>query len=47
MRAPGRVGIKIGPMNLSGPFLANAETLPGMEYVMKMLERLTAWRICY
>jgi N-ethylmaleimide reductase len=32
---PGRVGIKIGPMNISGPFLANDDTLPGMEYVIK------------
>jgi N-ethylmaleimide reductase len=34
---PGRVGIKIGPMNLTGPFVANPDTLPGMEYVMKKL----------
>jgi N-ethylmaleimide reductase len=34
---PGRVGIKIGPMNISGPFVANADTLPGMEYVVKKL----------
>jgi N-ethylmaleimide reductase len=51
---PGRVGIKIGPMNIpsltpgydprvgikvgiSGPFAANADTLPDMEYVMKRL----------
>jgi len=34
---PGRVGIKIGPMNISGPFLANADTLPDMEYVVKKL----------
>jgi N-ethylmaleimide reductase len=34
---PGRVGIKIGPMNISGPFLANADTLPDMEYVIKKL----------
>ena len=34
---PGRVGIKIGPMNVSGPFLANADTLPDMEYVIKKL----------
>jgi len=34
---PGRVGIKIGPMNVSGPFLANADTLPEMEYVIKKL----------
>jgi N-ethylmaleimide reductase len=33
----GRVGIKIGPMNISGPFLANADTLPDMEYVIKKL----------
>jgi N-ethylmaleimide reductase len=32
-----RVGIKIGPMNISGPFLANADTLPDMEYVIKKL----------
>jgi N-ethylmaleimide reductase len=34
---PGRVGIKIGPMHLSGPFAANAHTLPDMEYVVKKL----------
>jgi N-ethylmaleimide reductase len=54
---PGRVGIKIGPMNIpsltpsyrprdgsknglvnmSGPFAANADTLPDMEYAIKML----------
>ena len=32
-----RVGVKIGPMHLSGPFAANADTLPGMEYVMRRL----------
>jgi N-ethylmaleimide reductase len=35
---PGRVGIKIGPMHLSGPFAANADTLPDMEYVIKKLK---------
>jgi N-ethylmaleimide reductase len=34
---PGRVGIKIGPMSISGPFLANADTLPTMEYVIEKL----------
>src|SRR6202521_2466260 len=51
---PGRVGIKIGPMNIpsltpgyrprdggsvkiSGPFAANADTLPDMEYAIKRL----------
>jgi N-ethylmaleimide reductase len=52
---PGRVGIKIGPMNIqsltpgyrplpklgpvktSGPFAANADTLPDMEYVIRKL----------
>ena len=34
---PGRVGIKIGPMNLSGSFVANADTLPDMEYVISKL----------
>jgi N-ethylmaleimide reductase len=34
---PGRVGIKIGPMHLSGPFAADADTLPGMQYVIKKL----------
>jgi N-ethylmaleimide reductase len=34
---PGRVGIKIGPMNLTGPFVANADTLRGMEYVIERL----------
>ena len=33
----GRVGIKIGPMNISGPFVANADTVPDMEYVIKKL----------
>jgi N-ethylmaleimide reductase len=33
----GRVGIKIGPMNVSGAFVANADTLPDMEYVIKKL----------
>jgi N-ethylmaleimide reductase len=32
-----RVGIKVGPMHLSGPFAANADTLPGMEYAVKKL----------
>ncbi len=32
-----RVGIKIGPMHLSGPFAANADTLPDIEYVIKRL----------
>jgi N-ethylmaleimide reductase len=32
-----RLGIKIGPMHLTGPFVANADTLPGMEYVIKRL----------
>jgi N-ethylmaleimide reductase len=30
-----RVGIKVGPMHLSGPFVANADTLPDMEYVFR------------
>jgi N-ethylmaleimide reductase len=34
---PGRVGIKVGLMNISGPFVANADTLPDMEYVVKKL----------
>ena len=34
---PGRVGIKIGPMHLSGPFASNAYTLPDMEYVIGRL----------
>jgi len=34
---PGRVGIKIGPMHLTGPFAANADTLPDIEYVIKKL----------
>src|SRR5258707_3340515 len=34
---PCRVGIKIGPMNVSGAFVANADTLPDMEYVIKKL----------
>jgi N-ethylmaleimide reductase len=32
-----RVGIKVGPMHLTGPFAANADTLPGMEYVIGRL----------
>jgi N-ethylmaleimide reductase len=32
-----RVGIKVGPMNLSGPFAANADTLAQMEYVIRKL----------
>ena len=34
---PGRVGIRIGPMNVSGRFVANSDTLPGIEYVIKKL----------
>ncbi len=34
---PGRVGVKVGPMHLSGPFQANADTLPDMEYVIRRL----------
>ena len=30
-------GIKAGPLNISGPFAANADTLPDMEYVIKRL----------
>jgi N-ethylmaleimide reductase len=37
MSSRDRVGIKIGPMHLSGPFAANADTLPDMEYVMGRL----------
>jgi N-ethylmaleimide reductase len=40
----GRVGIKIGPMNLTGPFLANANTLPGMEY---LIERLNDYSLAH
>ena len=32
-----RGGIKVGSMNISGPFAANADTLPDMEYVIKRL----------
>ena len=39
-----RVGIKIGPMHLTGPFVANAETLPGVEYVIK---RLNDYRLAH
>jgi N-ethylmaleimide reductase len=35
---PSRVGIKIGPMHLTGPFVANSDTLPGMEYVIRKLD---------
>ena len=34
---PGRVGIKVGPMHLTGPFAANDDTLPDMEYVIRRL----------
>jgi N-ethylmaleimide reductase len=34
---PGRVGVKVGPMHLTGPFAANADTLPDMEYVIQRL----------
>src|ERR1700716_722452 len=34
---PDQVGIKVGPMHLSGLFAANADTLLGMEYVVKKL----------
>jgi N-ethylmaleimide reductase len=33
----GRVGIKIAPMNVSGAFVTNADTLADMEYVIKKL----------
>jgi N-ethylmaleimide reductase len=33
----GRVGIKIGPMNVGGAFAANDETLPTSEYVIRRL----------
>jgi N-ethylmaleimide reductase len=36
---PGRVGVKIGPMHLTGPFAANEDTLPDMEYVFRELNR--------
>jgi N-ethylmaleimide reductase len=39
-----RVGIKIGPMHLTSPFAANADTLPGMEYVIK---RLNDYRLAH
>jgi N-ethylmaleimide reductase len=32
-----RVGIKCGPMHISGAFLANADTLPTFEYVIERL----------
>lgn len=35
----GRVGVKIGPMHLTGPFAANADTLPDMNYVFQKLNR--------
>ncbi len=41
---PARVGIKVGPMHLSGPFAANADTLPGMEYVV---EKLNAYDLAH
>ena len=34
---PDRVGIKVGPMHLSGPFAANENTLPDIEYVFGRL----------
>jgi N-ethylmaleimide reductase len=33
----GRVGVKIGPMHLTGPFAANEDTLPDIEYVFRRL----------
>jgi len=36
---PAGVGIKIGPMHVSGAFVANADTLPTMEYVIDRLNR--------
>jgi N-ethylmaleimide reductase len=36
---PGRVGVKIGPMHLTGPFAANEDTLPDMAYVFRELDR--------
>jgi N-ethylmaleimide reductase len=39
-----RVGIKVGPMHLTGPFVANPDTLPGMEYVIK---RLNDYRLAH
>jgi N-ethylmaleimide reductase len=33
----GRIGVKIGPMHLTGPFAANEDTLPDMEYVFREL----------
>jgi N-ethylmaleimide reductase len=44
---PGRVGIKIGPMHLTGPFVANADTLPGMEYVMERLSDYSLAHLLY
>jgi len=41
---PGRVGIKVGPMHLAGPFAANADTLPDMEYV---IERLNGYGLAH
>jgi N-ethylmaleimide reductase len=41
---PGRVGVKIGPMHLSGPFAANADTLPDMDYV---IGRLNAYGLAH
>jgi len=34
---PARVGVKIGPMHISGPFVANDETLPIAEYAIREL----------
>lgn len=34
---PGRVGIKLAPMHEKGPFAANDETLPAIEYVISWL----------
>jgi N-ethylmaleimide reductase len=32
-----QVGVKLGPMHLSGPFAANSDTLPDMEYAIRKL----------
>lgn len=37
--SPEKVGVKISPMHESGPFAANAETLPTMEYAIRGLDQ--------
>jgi N-ethylmaleimide reductase len=33
-----RVGVEIGPIHLTGPFVVNEDTLPDMQYVFRKLD---------